>query len=238
MGISNTSRSALMSGSRKLVGLTALLLVDFLLLTGCNGEVRPIAAQSLQAGSVAWSAGQVIDTKTGTAVPRSEWEKALAQYDVIYLGEEHHNSHHIAAALEVLQAMLDQGRQPTLAMEMFGWDGQPALDEYLRSTEASRTISSIEFWWKQNWGGPFEDYEPLVQFAKDHRLSVIAFNPPKTSFRLYSTEPPRMRRATGLGLRGMASETIVDDPAYRDRILSQLQACQRGRRTGRLPNHV
>ncbi|MFO0768965.1 MAG: ChaN family lipoprotein [Nitrospiraceae bacterium] len=160
MGISNTSRSALMSGSRKLVGLTALLLVDFLLLTGCNGEVRPIAAQSLQAGSVAWSAGQVIDTKTGTAVPRSEWEKALAQYDVIYLGEEHHNSHHIAAALEVLQAMLDQGRQPTLAMEMFGWDGQPALDEYLRSTEASRDHFLGRVLWKQNWGNPFEDYEP------------------------------------------------------------------------------
>ena len=67
------------------------------------------------------------------------WLEGLATYDVIYLGEEHHNRSHIDAALTVLRSLMSQGRRPWLAMEMFGWDGQPALARYLRSEESIRS---------------------------------------------------------------------------------------------------
>ncbi len=206
-----------------------MLLPCLVLLTSCAGQVRSNHDPLPHATSAAWAAGQVIDVRTGLTVSRSEWEQTLSSYDVIYLGEEHRNSHHISAALAVLQAVLSHGRHPILAMEMFGWDGQPALDEYVRSSEASRERFLDRVLWKQNWGGPFEDYEPLVQFAKDRHLSVVAMNPPKSLIRqVVQYGVAGMRKRPDWSQWEMASESIVDDPAYRDRILTQLQACHGG----------
>ena len=176
-----------------------------------------------------WSVGQVLNAKTGRFVPMNDWLDGLAGYDVIYLGEEHHNRSHIEAALTVLRSLINRGRRPVLAMEMFGWEGQPALDDYLLSKEPVRLEFLERVGWKQNWGGAFEDYEPLVQFAKDQRLQVLAMNPPKMLIRqvvksglAQAKEQPEWRQW------GMEQEAIVDDPDYRSRILSQLQACHGG----------
>ncbi len=176
-----------------------------------------------------WTVGQVLDAKTGRVVSMDEWLEGLARYDVIYLGEEHHNRSHIDAALKVLRSLVGRGRRPVLAMEMFGWEGQPALDHYLTSKEHVRSEFLERVGWKQNWGGAFEDYEPLVRFAKDQHLPVLAMNPPKTLIRqvvkqglTQAKEQPEWRQW------GMEGEAIVDDPAYRSRIVSQLQACHGG----------
>ncbi|MBK9111271.1 MAG: ChaN family lipoprotein, partial [Nitrospira sp.] len=36
--------------------------------------------------------------------------------------------------------------------------------------------------WKQNWGGAFEDYRPLAQFAKDQHVP-LQVDPPKSLIR-------------------------------------------------------
>ena len=207
----------------RLVSIIGLALIMF----GCQGKGHSsIGSQHERDG---WAAGQVLDARTGRAVPMKRWLEGLAAYDTIYLGEEHHNRFHIDAALTVLRSLVGQGRRPVLAMEMFGWDGQPALDHYLASREPVRAEFLEGALWKQNWGGAFEDYEPLVQFAKDHELRLLAMNPPKTLIRqvvkqgLSQTKEQAEWRQWGL-----EGETIVDDPAYRSRIVSQLQACHGG----------
>ncbi len=176
-----------------------------------------------------WSVGQVLDAKTGRPVSRSEWLDELAGYDVIYLGEEHHNPSHIEAALTVLRSLVSRGRRPLLTMEMFGWEGQPALDQYLLSKEPPRQEFLEHVGWKRNWGGAFEDYEPLVQFARDQRLPVLAMNSPKTLIRqVVKLGLAQAKEQSEWRQWGMEQETIVDDPAYRSRILSQLQACHGG----------
>lgn len=214
---------------RRLNGVGSVLAMAVLLLGlwGCQTK-GPVAVPAGQPWSE-WAPGQVLDAKTGHVVPTGQWLEQLTGYDVIYLGEEHHNRFHIDAGLTVLRSLVDRGRRPVLAMEMFGWDGQLALDGYLTSKEATRADFLEQVGWKQNWGGAFEDYEPLVQFARDHHLTLPAMNPPK----------PLIRQVVKQGLEkakgqpewrqwGMEGETIVDDAAYRARILSQLQACHGG----------
>ncbi len=198
-----------------------------LALWGCQGKDHASMVTQQEWGG--WRAGHVIDAKTGLPVPMGKWLEELGTYDTIYLGEEHHNRFHIDAALTVLRSLLDQGHRPVLAMEMFGWDGQPALDDYLVSKENLRAEFLERVLWKQNWGGAFEDYEPLVNFAKEHQLPLLAMNPPKSLIRqvvkqglVQVKEQPEWRQW------GMEEETIVDDPAYRSRILSQLQDCHGG----------
>jgi Uncharacterized iron-regulated protein len=176
-----------------------------------------------------WTAGQVLDTKTGLPVPMNRWLEELASYDQIYLGEEHDNSFHIDAALTVLRSLVGQGRRPILAMEMFGWDGQPALDDYIDSKETGRSEFLERAFWKQNWGGAFEGYEPLVQFAKDQHLQLLAMNPPKPLIRqIVKQGLAQAKQQAEWHQWGMQEETIVDDPDYRSRILSQIQACHGG----------
>ncbi len=176
-----------------------------------------------------WQPWQVLDTKTGRVLSSSEWIKDLGRYDIVYVGEEHHNKYHIEAAVKILGQLISDGLKPTIGMEMFGWDGQPALDDYLSKHQPVKSEFLEQVRWKQNWGGAFEDYEPLVRFARDRHLSIRAMNPPK----------PLIRRVAKLGLEqaregpewaawGMQQEDIVDDPAYRTRIVDQLRRCHGG----------
>ena len=169
---------------------------------------------------------QIIDTATGQPVSLDQWTALLLQQDIIYLGEEHHNRFHIDAAVTVLRKLKAEGRTPALAMEMFGWDGQTALDQYLSGLDLNRQEFLEAVRWRQNWGGLFEDYEPLVQLAKEHHWTVDAMNPPKPLVRIVAKNGLAQAASDPMMAQwGMKDEAIVDDPIYRARILEQLQAC-------------
>ncbi|MEK7235549.1 MAG: ChaN family lipoprotein [Nitrospirota bacterium] len=209
-----------------------LLVVGALWLTvGCISGVAarssPASQDELHAPLKEW---QIIDTATGEPVPPDQWMALLLQQDIIYLGEEHHNRFHIDAAMTVLRRLKAEGRTPVLAMEMFGWDGQAALDQYLSGSEPNRQEFLEAVQWQQNWGGSYEDYEPLVQLAKEQHWAVDAMNPPKALVRIVAKNGLAQAEADPLMARwGMKDEAIVDDPIYRTRILQQLQACHGGR---------
>jgi uncharacterized iron-regulated protein len=172
---------------------------------------------------------QVIDTATGRPVSLDQWTALLLQQDIIYLGEEHHNRFHIDAAMTVLRRLKEEGRTPALAMEMFGWDGQAALDQYLFGSEMTRQEFLKAVRWQQNWGGSYEDYEPLVRLAKEQHWAVDAMNPPKPLVRIVAKNGLAQAESDPMMAQwGMKDETLVDDPIYRTRILQQLQACHGG----------
>ncbi len=94
-----------------------------------DGTLRSVADEG-------WQPWQILDTHTGRVLPFSELITTLEQHDIVYLGEEHHNPYHIQAALKVLDQLVADGIEPTIGMEMFGWDGQPALDSYVATTQS------------------------------------------------------------------------------------------------------
>ena len=172
---------------------------------------------------------QIIDTATEQPVPLDQWISLLLQQDIIYLGEEHHNRFHIDAALTVLRRLKAEGRTPALGMEMFGWDGQAALDQYLFGSDLSRQDFLQAVKWQQNWGGPYEDYEPLIRIAKEQHWTVDAMNPPKPLVRIVAKNGLAQAESDPIMVQwGMKGETLIDDPIYRARILQQLQACHGG----------
>ena len=193
-----------------------------------GGDARSSAA-SQDGRPAPFKEWQVIDTATGQPVSLDQWTALLLQQDIIYLGEEHHNRFHIDAAMTVLRRLKAEGRTPTLAMEMFGWDGQAALDQYLFGSEMNRQEFLKAVRWQQNWGGSYEDYEPLVQFAKQQHWAVDAMNPPKPLVRIVAKNGLAQAESDPMMAQwGMKDEAIVDDPIYRTRILQQLQACHGG----------
>lgn len=208
-----------------------LLLIGALCLAvACTSGAATRSSADLQGGAPApFREWQIIETATGHALSLDQWMPLLLQQDIIYLGEEHHNRFHIDAALTVLQRLRAEGRAPVLAMEMFSWDGQAALDQYLSGSNQGRQEFLEAAQWKQNWGGSYENYEPLVLFAKEHRLPVEAMNPPKALVRNVAKHGLTQAQSDPVMAQwGMKDEVIVDDPVYRARILEQLQACHGG----------
>lgn len=173
--------------------------------------------------------GQVLDVKTGRPITFEQLMTAVAPAAVIYIGEEHRNRFHIDAALRVLRALIKLDRRPVLALEMFGWDGQAGLDRYVLEPLMPRDLFLKESRWTQNWGGLFDDYEPLIGFARAERLPLLALNPPKPLVRQVSKEGlAQVRRDPEMSRWGMQSETIEEDPRYRNVIFSQLRSCHGG----------
>lgn len=179
--------------------------------------------------SQAFQEGQTIEVKAGRPISFDQWIADLAARDVIYLGEEHRNRSHVEAALKILHALLARGRLPVLGLEMFGWDGQAGLDRYLADLGAARDDFLREARWDQNWGGAYEDYEPLISFARDRHILVLALNPPRALVRRVASQGLALALADpDMSRWGMRDEPRSDDPAYQEIILKQLRLCHAG----------
>lgn len=211
-----------------ILGLRAQLSILSLALTVGCGAAPPSFMDGSQVPN-RFQAWQVLEGKTGRAVPFEPWVAELASREVIYLGEEHRNHSHIEAALKVLRALRTTNLRPVLALEMFGWDGQAGLDRYLADQGTARDQFLLDSHWEQNWGGNFEDYEPLIAFARDQGLPVLALNPPRKLVRDVAFQGLQQALADPDMVRwGMRDETFSEEPAYRDVILDQLRRCHGG----------
>jgi Uncharacterized iron-regulated protein len=103
---------------------------------------------------------------------------SLKDTDVLFLGEQHDDAvaHHLQN--EIFRRAFERyggERKMALSLEMFERDVQIIVDEYLRGliTESHFLASS------RPWGNYKTDYRPLVEFAKEKNLPVIAANAPR-----------------------------------------------------------
>ena len=202
-----------------------------LLLSLCLMTESPsaLAAEPPPAPAPVFHEGQIWDVAAGQPIGFEDLAAKLAGLDVVYLGEEHHNKWHVEAALKVLTALQARRRRPTLALEMFGWEAQPALDHYLTDRRRTRQEFLTDVQWEQNWGGAFEDYEPLVDAARRNGWPLLALNPPRQLVRLVAKQGLASALADPAMLRwGVHERTFPDDPAYRDMITAPLRQCHGG----------
>ncbi len=103
---------------------------------------------------------------------------ALRSKDVVFLGEEHDDEVAHAIEAEIFRravARYAADRKVALSLEMFERDVQIVLDEYLAGliSEDHFLLSS------RPWKNYKTDYRPLVEVAKEKRLTVIAANAPR-----------------------------------------------------------
>ena len=173
--------------------------------------------------------GQLFDVKTGQVIPFESLKPRLLNADVIYIGEEHYTPSHIEAALTIMNVLLAGNRQPALAMEMFSWDGQAALDRYRRGEISTKEQFLQESAWEKNWGGDFKDYEPLITFANNHQLNVYALNPPRPLVRLVASKGlTEALQDPSMDEWNVDKNMSLDDPEYRRILFDQIKECHGG----------
>ncbi len=173
--------------------------------------------------------GQIIESQEKTTLSDQEFRTILQSVDIIYIGEAHYTPSHVEAALRVLRSVVNGGRKPVLGMEMFSWDGQTGLDRYLTGAVTSTEDFLAESHWKNNWGGKYADYSPLVDFAKTHDLTLLGLNPPRPLVRNVAKQGLGAIESSPDGQRWAIPVPFpADDPEYRRVIYDQIEQCHAG----------
>ncbi|MHC4937774.1 MAG: ChaN family lipoprotein [Planctomycetota bacterium] len=139
-----------------------------------NGEeeLQPLPAEAIvQPGQL--PDGEVFRTSRTTGF--EDMCEDLAKGDVVYLGEFHTLKAHHDMQLEIIRQLHARGRLDAIGMEMFQRPYQKYLDDYVAHRLDEETmLDKTE--WKKRWRYDFNLYKPILDFARDHRIEIIALN--------------------------------------------------------------
>ncbi|MEM1270534.1 MAG: ChaN family lipoprotein [Bacteroidota bacterium] len=134
--------------------------------------------------TVADSTDMHIYTEGGEPVAIEAIVAAFGDADVVFIGETHDDSLAHVLQFELLQAAAAGSRPVTLSLEMFARDEQLVLDEYLAGTIRDRDLKLDT----RIWNNYDSDYGPMVDFAKENRMPVVAANAPRRYVSLVGRE--------------------------------------------------
>ena len=118
---------------------------------------------------------KIYDARAKQVVTIDKIVTDMADVDVLFFGEEHNDSAAHYLENKIFRALHAQfGDKIVLSMEMFETDGQLVLNEYLAGTiDETRFSRDIRLW------NNYKDYRPMVEYAKQNKIPVIAANPPR-----------------------------------------------------------
>lgn len=132
--------------------------------------ILPIIGSAAQADSTLY---RIYDTQAQREITLQELADALQSTDVVFFGEEHNDSVAHVLQFELLKAMDERYDGVALSMEMFVSDDQLVLDEYLAGLITERNLTKDAVLWNN-----YKDYRPMVEYAKERGLTVLAANAP------------------------------------------------------------
>jgi uncharacterized iron-regulated protein len=143
----------------------------------------------------------------------------LAQFDVVFYGESHgHDGVHLQE-MKLLAALVQRDPHWILSLEQFERDVQPVVDEYL----AGRTGENALMEKGRAWNNYASSYRPLVLFAKEHHLPVIAAEAPGWTISCIGQAGTEvLDKFTPEERAWVAKDLHTDDGAYRDKFMQFL----------------
>ena len=200
------------------------LLSILLVLNGCS--VMPAAnnPDNLTRPQTQYEA-RIVAPESGTALTVEQLAQRLADTDVVIVGEYHghHGSHLLQSRLQT--ALYGQRPRQILSMEQFNLDRQPALDQYLEgATGETEMLEDAGAW--DNYRA---SYRPLVEFARQKNLPVIAANAPADVVRCVGRKGPEyLDRISDTLRQTLPDDPFLDTPAYREKFTEALGASHRG----------
>jgi len=119
--------------------------------------------------------GQWLIPKSGNILTDEEYLSNLPKDSIVLLGEHHANHSHHVWQLNVIKKLHQSQPNMILGMEMFPRNVQPILDQWING-ELSKTEFHEQVNWDTIWAFNFEDYYPILKFAQDNNIPLVALN--------------------------------------------------------------
>jgi len=174
---------------------------DTVLVLTHAGESAPPAGSALRPVTVA----QAADT--------------LAGFDVVFYGERHDHAGVHLGQMQLLRELHQRDPHWVLSLEQFERDVQAVVDDYLAGRIGEATLIDKG----RAWNNYATSYRPLVLFAKDHHLPVVAAEAPGWAISCVGQwGPDILGQFTALERAWVAADVHVTPGAYRDKYLKFL----------------
>lgn len=138
---------------------------------------------------------------------------ALATHRVVFVGESHDRFDHHLNQLEIICRLHARDSNIAIAMEFFQQPSQPHLDAFVegRSDEAAM-LRATEYY--ERWRYDFRLYQPILNFARDNGIPLVALN-----------VPSEITRKVGRGgIAGLSEEERAGLPGGLDQVDERYRA--------------
>jgi len=164
-----------------------VLILSTLTLSACALRAPPLPADGLVLSTThgAQLQGTLVELSTQRTLSFEAFVKAVAQAQVVAVGEEHYHPDIQAFELRLLQALAHHHPQHVaLAMEFLERDTQPAVDAYLAGRSNAATLHA------QIKATPafIQYYFPCLQYAQQAGVPILAMNAPRSLARRVTKE--------------------------------------------------
>ena len=111
----------------------------------------------------------------------------LAKDRVIYVGEAHTTYGHHLSQLEVIRRLHEIDSNIAIGLEFFQQPFQQYLDDYIAGTlNEKEMLRKTEYYIR--WAYDFRYYKPILDYAREHAIPLIALNIPKEITRKVGAE--------------------------------------------------
>lgn len=171
------------------------------------------AVEGSPASAVDGSRTRVLDVSALTGM-RALIDK-LADRQVVFVGEQHDRYQDHLSQLAIIEGLQARGKPLAIGMEFFQQPFQKDVDDYIEGKiDETEFLRRTEYF--ERWGFDYRLYRPILRFAREHRIPVIALN----------LESELTRKVGEVGIDGLSkkeraripAEIDRDDSAYRARI--------------------
>lgn len=165
----------------------------------------------------------VVDSKSQQPINLIDLATKLEDKDVIFIGEFHANQSAHLFQMELLHALYQKRSEQVLSMEMFERDQQTILNRYLDGEIGEKYLINEAPTWP-NYSG---SYRPMIEFAKEHFIPVIAANAPGDIVRCIGEYGEEYINRLPTEQRGfVAKNAFLNDQTYQkkfDQFMTQMR---------------
>lgn len=112
---------------------------------------------------------------------------ALAGKRVVLVGESHNRYDHHLVQLEIIQRLHAIHPRLAIGMEMFQQPFQDILDDYVAGRLSEQELLRGSEYYRR-WRFDYRLYAPILRYAREHQLPVVALNLPKELTRKVGSE--------------------------------------------------
>ncbi len=139
-------------------------------------------------GSVTVDAG-LTSTITGRSASMEDVVKAAEGLQFVVVGESHDQLAHHQLQADVIQALVDAGRDVVVGFEMFTRDNQENMAPWSMGYWTDEEFQEKANW-KTQWGFDYAIYKPIFDVVKGEKLPIRALNVPRDWIRQVGRNGP------------------------------------------------
>lgn len=106
---------------------------------------------------------------------KSDLFEDVSDAQIVYCGDFHTLKRSQYSALKILRHLSELGRKIYLGLELVPTHLESVANDFVdKRISEKQFLEEIDY--EKIWGFPWENYQPLFEFARDHRVAILGLN--------------------------------------------------------------